>query len=145
MIGNTAPEVTLETPPRRCPVSAGEPVMLSAVADDDGKPAPRSIPVALIGTSHFVPNSATGLRLSWFRYRGPGEVTFDPPQTKVWQDHRDGGNSPWSTGWETPRVPDDNRWTVQATFSEPGTYVLRALAHDGGLIDYEDVTIDVNR
>ncbi len=144
MIGNMAPELTLETPPTMT-VSAGEPVTLSAVAADDGKPAPRSIPVALIGTSHFVPNSATGLRLSWFRYRGPGEVMFEPPQTKVWQDHRDGGNSPWSTGWETPRVPDDNRWTVQATFSEPGTYVLRALAHDGGLIDYEDVTINVNR
>ena len=144
MIGNTAPELTLETPATMT-VSAGEPVTLSAVAADDGKPAPRSIPVALIGTSHFVPNSATGLRLSWFRYRGPGEVVFDPPQTKVWQDHRDGGNSPWSTGWETPRVPDDNRWTVQATFSEPGTYVLRALAHDGGLIDYDDVTIDVSR
>lgn len=144
MIGNMAPELMLETPPTMT-VSAGEPVTLSAVAADDGKPAPRSIPVALIGTSHFVPNSATGLRLSWFRYRGPGEVVFDPPQTKVWQDHRDGGNSPWSTGWETPRVPDDNRWTVQATFSEPGTYVLRALAHDGGLVDYEDVTINVNR
>ncbi len=144
MIGNMAPDLTLETPPTMT-VSAGEPVTLSAVAADDGKPAPRSIPVALIGTSHFVPNSATGLRLSWFRYRGPGEVVFDPPQTKVWQDHRDGGNSPWSTGWETPRVPEDNRWTVQATFSEPGTYVLRALAHDGGLIDYEDVTINVNR
>lgn len=144
MIGNMAPELTLETPPTMT-VSAGEPVTLSAVAADDGKPAPRSIPVALIGTSHFVPNSATGLRLSWFRYRGPGEVVFDPPQTKVWQDHRDGGNSPWSTGWETPRVPDDNRWTVQATFSEPGTYVLRALAHDGGLIDYDDVTINVSR
>ena len=144
MIGNMAPELTLETPPTMT-VSAGEPVTLSAVAADDGKPAPRSIPVALIGTSHFVPNSATGLRLSWFRYRGPGEVVFDPPQTKVWQDHRDGGNSPWSTGWETPRVPDDNRWTVQATFSEPGTYVLRALAHDGGLVDYDDVTIDVSR
>ena len=144
MIGNMAPELTLETPATMT-VSAGEPVTLSAVAADDGKPAPRSIPVALIGTSHFVPNSATGLRLSWFRYRGPGEVVFDPPQTKVWQDHRDGGNSPWSTGWETPRVPDDNRWTVQATFSEPGTYVLRALAHDGGLIDYDDITINVSR
>ena len=144
MIGNMAPELTLETPATMT-VSAGEPVTLSAVAADDGKPAPRSIPVALIGTSHFVPNSATGLRLSWFRYRGPGEVVFDPPQTKVWQDHRDGGNSPWSTGWETPPVPEDNRWTVQATFSEPGTYVLRALAHDGGLVDYKDVTINVNR
>jgi len=32
---------------------------------------------------------------------------------------------------------------VQATFSEPGTYLLRALAHDGGLIKYEDVTVIV--
>ena len=83
--------------------------------------------------------------MSWFRYRGPGEVAFDPPQTKVWQDNRDGGNSPWSTGWETPAIPDGNRWAVTATFSEPGTYFLRALAHDGGLIDYEDVKVTVTR
>lgn len=144
MIGNAAPRLTVETPGPMT-VGAGEPVTLSAVALDDGKPSPRSIPVALIGSSHFVPNSATGLRLSWFRYRGPGPVVFDPPQTKVWQDRRDGGDSPWSTGWETPPVPADNRWTVQATFSEPGAYVLRALAHDGGLVDYADVTVDVSR
>lgn len=144
MIGNAAPRLTVETP-GPLTVSAGEPVTLSAVALDDGKPAPRSIPVALIGASHFVPNSATGLRLSWFRYRGPGSVVFDPPQTKVWQDRRDGGDSPWSTGWETPAVPAGNRWTVQATFSEPGAYVLRALAHDGGLVDYADVTVNVSR
>jgi hypothetical protein len=30
-------------------------------------------------------------------------------------------------------------------FSEPGTYVLRCLAHDGGLMAYEDVTIVVSR
>jgi len=70
-------------------------------------------------------------------------VTFDPRQTKVWEDRRDGGDSPWSAGWQTPPIPPDNRWTVQATFSEPGTYVLRALAHDGGLINYEDVTVIV--
>jgi hypothetical protein len=34
---------------------------------------------------------------------------------------------------------------VKATFSEPGTYVLRALASDGGLIAYEDVTVTVTR
>jgi hypothetical protein len=28
-------------------------------------------------------------------------------------------------------------------FSEPGTYVRSALAHDGGLIDLEDVTVVV--
>ena len=144
MMGNVSPKLTVEGS-KTMTVSAGEPVTLSAVAMDDGKPSPRSMPIFLLGQSHFVPNSATGLRLSWFRYRGPGEVTFDPPQTKVWQDRRDGGNSPWSTGWETPPIPTDNRWTVRATFSEPGSYVLRALAHDGGLLDYDDVTITVTR
>ncbi len=38
-----------------------------------------------------------------------------------------------------------NTWTVRATFSDPGVYVLRALAHDGGLIDYDDVTVTVTR
>ena len=144
MMGNVAPQLMVEGP-KTVMASAGEPVTLNAVVSDDGKPSARSIPTFLIGQSHFVPNSATGLRLSWFRYRGPGAVVFDPPQTKVWQDHRDGGNSPWSTGWETPPAPPDGRWTVRATFSEPGTYVLRALAHDGGLIDYDDVTVTVTR
>ena len=73
------------------------------------------------------------------------KIQYDPPQTKVWQDHRDGGNSPWSAGWSTPPPPPGNTWTVKATFSEPGTYVLRALASDGGLIAYEDVTVTVVR
>ena len=104
MMGNVAPELTIEGA-KTLHVSAGEPVTLNAVATDDGKPAPRGMPAFLLGQSHFVPNSATGLRLSWFRYRGPGKVEFDPPQTKVWQDRRDGGNSPWSVGWETPPIP----------------------------------------
>ena len=103
------------------------------------------MPAMLVGQSHFVPNSATGLRLSWFVYRGAGRVDFDPPQTKVWEDRRDGGNSPWSAGWTTPPIPPGNRWTAQATFNEPGVYVLRALAHDGGLIAYDDVTVTVTR
>lgn len=144
MMGNKPPKLTIESP-KTLTTRAGEGVTLSAVATDDGKPASRSIPEFFLGQSHFVPNSATGLRLSWFKYRGPGKVVFDPPQTKVWQDHRDGGNSPWSVGWKTPPVPAGNRWAVRATFSEPGTYVLRALAHDGGLIDYGDVTVTVTR
>ncbi len=143
LVGNLVPEVTLEGE-RRMTVNVGESVTLSAVATDDGKPSRRSMAAAL-GQVHFVPNSATGLRMSWIQYRGPGMVMFDPPQTKVWEDRRDGGNSPWSAGWATPPIPADNRWVVQATFSEPGTYVLRALGHDGGLIDYEDVTVVVSR
>jgi hypothetical protein len=70
-------------------------------------------------------------------------VAFDPPQTKLWQDTRDGANSPWAAGWSPPAVPPENRWVANATFSVPGTYVLRALAHDGGLMDFEDVTVVV--
>jgi hypothetical protein len=31
----------------------------------------------------------------------------------------------------------------QATFQEPGTYVLRAVASDGSLITYQNVTVTV--
>ncbi|MEE2635877.1 MAG: hypothetical protein VYE68_01420 [Acidobacteriota bacterium] len=144
LVGNVAPQLTLEGP-KTMSVSAGDPVTLSAVVVDDGKPTRRPMPAFLVGQSHFVPNSATGLRLTWFRYRGPGAVTFDPPQPKVWQDTRDGGNSPWSVGWEPPPLPPEDRWVVQVTFREAGTYVLRALAHDGGLVDYDDIAITVTR
>jgi hypothetical protein len=144
MAGNKAPELKVEGEKKRT-VKVGEPVTLSAVATDDGKPKTRPMPAFLVGQSHFLPNAATGLRLSWFTYRGAGKIAYDPPQTKVWQDHRDGGNSPWSAGWSTPPAPPENKWTVKATFSEPGTYVLRALASDGGLIAYDDVTVTVVR
>lgn len=144
LIGNVAPTLTLKGPATRS-VSARESVTLSATAVDDGKPRRRPMSAFLVGQSHFVPNSATGLRVSWFRYRGPGQVAFDPPQTKVWEDRRDGGNSPWSAGWAPPPIPPDDTWTVQATFNEPGIYVLRALAHDGGLVAYDDVTVTVTR
>jgi len=144
MMGNKPPTLTIEGQ-KQLTARVGQPLTLTAVATDDGKPGPRPMPAALIGQSHFVPNSATGLRLSWFRYRGPAHVEFDPPQTKVWEDHRDGGNSPWSAGWQTPPAPPGNKWTVRATFTEPGLYRLRALAHDGGLIDYDDATVTVTR
>ena len=54
-------------------------------------------------------------------------------------------NSPWAVGWKVPPIPPGNRWTVRATFREPGTYTLRAQAHDGGLADYGDVTVTVAR
>ena len=144
MAGNKPPELKVEGERKRT-AKVGEPVTLSAVATDDGKPKTRPMPAFLVGQSHFLPNAATGLRLSWFTYRGAAKIEYDPPQTKVWQDHRDGGNSPWSAGWSTPPPPPGNTWTVKATFSEPGTYVLRALASDGGLIAYEDVTVTVVR
>ena len=42
-------------------------------------------------------------------------------------------------------MPTDGKWVVSATFSEPGTYVIRALADDGGLMTHADVTVVVSR
>ncbi len=141
-IGNTPPVLKVETD-RELTAAVGEPVTLRAVATDDGRPGRRPIPDFWVGRSRTVLFASTGLRLSWIRYRGPAPVSFDPPQTKVWEDFRDGGGSPWSAGWEPPPVPPGNRWLVRATFSAPGTYVLRCIAHDGGLQAYEDVTVQV--
>jgi hypothetical protein len=146
-IGNKAPTLEVDGEHSRS-VGVGQPVTLIARASDDGKPKPRAMPPplsALARASRGTPNAATGLRLSWFVYRGAGKVSFDPPQIKVWEDYREGANSPWSAGWTTPPVPADGKWVSRATFSEPGTYVLRCLAHDGGLMAYEDVTVVVRR
>jgi hypothetical protein len=72
-------------------------------------------------------------------------VTFSPEQIKTWEDTRAGANSPRAPRWLPPPLPADGNWTVQATFDEPGTYVLRALAHDGGLGVDQDVTVNVTR
>ena len=83
--------------------------------------------------------------MSWFVYRGSGDVTFDPPQVKVWEDTRTGANSPWGPHWLTPEYPEDNRWVTTVTFDEPGTYVLRCRASDGAVDTDHDVTVTVTR
>jgi hypothetical protein len=42
-------------------------------------------------------------------------------------------------------MPADGKVAVHATFSEPGTYVLRGLADDGALTGWDDVTVTVTR
>ena len=99
--------------------------------------------------------SVRGLRMGCFLYRGSSEVrtrgdkgqaafvTFDPPQEKVWEDHRRG--SPWASGYVLPPIPKDNTWVINATFKEAGTYVVRCQAHDGLLVKNEDITFTVTR
>ena len=141
---NTRPLLRVEGNPSRT-VTVGEPLTLTAFAEDDGLPRPNPSPRwrgsptdSAIGTLW----SVAGLRVAWFVYRGEGDaVVFTPPQFKVYQDLR--GGSPWSPGWTPPPVPPDNRWTTTGTFSEPGTYVLRCLAHDGAISAHHDVTVTV--
>ena len=140
---NEAPTVTIEGPRERT-ARVGEPLTLAAVSTDDGKPRARSMPPSdPRDPGRITTDTATGHRFSWFVYRGAGEVVFEPPQTKVWEDTRDTGGSPWSPGWKTPEAPEDGRWIAEATFAEPGVYVLRGLAHDGGLAASADVTVVV--
>jgi hypothetical protein len=141
--GNKPPVLSVEGSTTRT-VKVGASVALTAVATDDRIPRPRAMPPLNPGiASRFTVDSATGLRLSWFVYRGAGNVVFDPVQAKVWEDTRDNANSPWSYGWRTPPVPADGKWVVRATFRAAGTYVLRCRAHDGGLATTSDVTFVV--
>lgn len=86
-------------------------------------------------------DKVNGLYYSWNKYRGPGNVTFDPPQVKVWEDTRTSANSPWGALWLPPEAPEDGIYDVEMTFDEPGEYVLWGRADDGGL--YHDAYITV--
>jgi hypothetical protein len=151
---NVAPELKVEGPLQRT-VKAGEPLTLVAFAHDPDNYPPRSSrrePQTLeqlyssSGVGSVVASGAPGLRMSWTVYRGPARhVTFDPLQLKAWMDTRVWANSPWSFPYVLPEVPHDNRWSAQVRFDEPGEYVLRAVASDGSLFTYENVTVTVTR
>ena len=100
---------------------------------------------ALAPPTRITVGKNVGLHLSWFVYRGAGQVSFEPPQIKSWEDTRAGANSPWAPIWLPPNMPADGRIPVKVTFSEPGTYVLRALADDGALTAGDNVTITVTK
>src|SRR6185436_5827901 len=107
--------------------------------------APPALPV-FRPSSSLAARSGPGLRLSWIVYRGKASaVTFSPDQMKTWMDTRVYSNSPWSPPYTIPAAPPDNTWVAQATFQEPGTYVLRAVASDGSLFTYDNVTVVVSR
>jgi len=94
----------------------------------------------------IVPSSGPGLRLSWIVYRGKAStVTFLPEQMKTWTDTRAWANSPWSPPFTIPEPPADGKWVTEVTFHEPGTYLLRAVASDGSLFTYDNVTVIVTR
>ena len=108
----------------RTTVGAGDAVALSVTVSDDGLPDNERA------------RERAGAR--WQHYRGPGTVTFDPPR------------SPFPEGTEPVAGVELGS---RATFSEPGTYVLRAAVNDGDVnpagwprvpsTTFESVTIQV--
>ncbi len=143
-LSNKVPTVQLEGSAQR-QIAVGTPLRLTASASDDGMPKPRPAPKGGPGNPRGR-SDALGLRFAWFVYRGDGaNVTFDPPQFKIYPDYRNGSNSPWSPLWAPPPLPADGKHPVAVTFKAPGTYVIRALAHDGGLSSAQDVTVTVTQ
>jgi hypothetical protein len=82
-----------------------------------GPPSPVNVPLPT------KPRPPTSLSVIWMIWRGPASVAFDPEgYVKV----------------------ADGKAAVKATFSKPGTYVMRAFGHDGLLRTPADVTINVD-
>ena len=165
---NVAPVVTVQGDAIRT-VRAGQSLSLRANVTDDGLPTPSDPVADAVRFAEFVggPLAAAlvtpeniyqrrlmsppikptvqkvnGLFMSWNVYRGEGEVTFDPPQVKPWEDTRTSANSPWGGLWLPQTPPEDGMHDVEITFEAPGTYVLWGRADDGGL--YHDGYITVN-
>ena len=166
---NVAPVVTVQGDSIRA-AAVGEALDLRAQIADDGLPKPTdlveetrrfvelteggSLAAAFITAEtiqkrrlmtppiNVTVNKVNGLFYSWNKWRGPGDVTFDPPQVKVWEDTRTSANSPWGALWLAPPIPEDSLYEVTAMFSEPGEYILWGRADDGGL--YHDAWVTVN-
>jgi hypothetical protein len=158
---HTPPEVDMETA-TEIDAIVGRPVRIVAKVTDDGLPRREAgrLPVDSAGNldlaratrqppSRITVEKINGLNMSWFVYRAPTEVaaqnvvSFDPPQVAVWEDTRPFSNSPWAPFWIPPALPEDGRWITEITFGEPGTYVLRGRADDGGLFTDEELTVRV--
>jgi len=111
----------------------GSPGTLTVSATDDGLPKPvqRISNTAAAGSASANVDvnqrrrRAEGLRIRWIQYRGPGKVTFDP------------ANVPAAYG-------KPMELTTKASFSAPGTYLVRALAGDGQLESIHEISVTVN-
>jgi hypothetical protein len=122
---NKPPAIAIASIP---PVTAGRPVSLTALVTDDGLPKPRRASEANRGTIPTAQSNTVvgirprGLTVTWFEYRGPAQVTFDPV------------GPTWATSGQA---------STTALFANPGTYILRATANDGALSTSADIVVTV--
>jgi hypothetical protein len=139
---NAPPTISVEGPAQRT-ATTGTPVTLIVAAKDDGQPKPTPLdarldaaargarggpPPALVTVrqsgpvqQQIVQPSRDGLSVTWTQWRGPGRLTFNPPRMLV----------------------KDGKASTAVTFSDPGTYVVRAYADDGVVFEPADFTITV--
>jgi hypothetical protein len=149
---NIAPTVTIQGDDIRA-AQVGEEISFVAQVVDDGLPAARRESTIEAGAlmrrmmrppTRITVGKVNGLFLSWNKYRGPGNVTFDPPMPKPWEDTRTSANSPWGALWLPPEAPEDGLHEITVTFDQPGTYILWGRADDGGLYHDSYITVSVS-
>jgi hypothetical protein len=108
--------------------TAGRPVSLTAQVVDDGLPKPRMAPQAPPGAFPTAQSDRTrasgsgGLTVTWFEYRGPAQVIFEPVG---------------------PIPVVEGRASTTARFADAGTYILRATANDGALSTSAEIAVTV--
>ena len=143
---NSPPQIRVVGVEGQVSTTVGQPVALRTFVSDDGLPGayqgrrradpaplPNNLPEIGGRTGENSPKTqevvnylaadATGLAVTWILYRGPGEVFFDTNAM--------------------PAAPGGEEVLSSATFSRPGTYVLRAYADDGNYTRYTDATVVV--
>jgi hypothetical protein len=125
------------------PTPAADTTAQEAPADTIS-PEMRALQRAFNEPDRVTVSKTVGLHFAWFVYRGEAKASFAPIQIKTWEDSRAWMNSPWAPFWTAPEKPEDDRWVVQVTFDEPGTYVLRGRADDGALYADQEVTVTVS-
>jgi hypothetical protein len=129
-------------------VAKNSTVVLSVVVKDDGLPGPaknyrgRDVEGGSSDSNPLAPQvsapaqdvvsassaAKTGLAVTWLHYRGPGRITFEPMTIPL---EKTGGQA---------------KTTVH--FSEPGTYVIRAVANDqifSAPVNFTVTVIDTTR
>ena len=133
-VDNDPPTIQIASGETDTMVTLPEAATLTALAGDDGVPGPdpeaaerrrgrRGRPGP--NTQNMVnPRAAVaeGIAVTWLHHRGPGTVTFEPMLPPI----------------------INGKATTTARFSEPGTYVLRAVADDTVLTTVADVTVTVS-
>jgi hypothetical protein len=137
---NNPPSIGVDGSPKLTGV-VGAPLTLTVSASDDGVPKPPPPPAPRGGgergrggppplvtirqsspvQQQIIQPSREGLAVTWTQWRGPGRLSFKPSRMVV----------------------KDGKASTAVTFSQPGTYVIRAYADDGIVFEPVDITVAV--
>lgn len=135
-------------------------VTLTARVIDDGLPRPRTdrrrtrstrpdVPERVIDPTQGLPRER--LVAEWIQWRGPGRAIFQGAEVTLPADAEGrlvGRYYALESRFDIQRPAAEypvqaGTATTTVRFSEPGTYVLRGTARDGGLISRERLTVTV--